>query len=135
VDGIDIIRLDVNSEGSLELTAYLYDEQDNLLVAIERNEWVSGRIIPWDIEFKYRLLRIRRRIGSIDLTIDARKNPTNIRANLWRKGHLIFADPSILRVDRQGFDTGFAGCTFTRCCINFQTQPNIQLEIKDNSFL
>lgn len=134
VDGIDLIRLDLNSEGSLELTAYLYDEQDNLLVTIERNEWVSGSITPWDIEYKYRLLRIRKHKGSVDLTIDARKNPTNIRANLWWKGHLIFADPNILRVDRQGIDIGFADCTFSRCCIDFRTQPYIQWGVKHNYF-
>jgi uncharacterized CHY-type Zn-finger protein len=134
VDGRDIIRLDLNSEGSLELSAYLYDEQDNLMVSIVRNEWISGSIEAWDIEFKYRLLRIRKRIKSVDLTIDARKNPTEIRANLWRKGHLISVDPNILRVDREGLDCGFVGCTFQRNCIDFRTQPDIHINIKPNVF-
>jgi uncharacterized CHY-type Zn-finger protein len=130
VDGSDIIRLDLSSEGRLELTANLYDEQDNLLVTIVRNEWISGSITPWDIESKYRLLRIRKRKGAVDLTIDVRKTPTYIRANLWSKGHLISVDPRKIRVDRQGIDWQFIDCTFVRSWIDLHTQPYTHVTIE-----
>ncbi|MGB8981718.1 MAG: HNH endonuclease signature motif containing protein [Anaerolineales bacterium] len=130
MDGNDIVRVGIHPEGFLELTTYLYNQQDDLLVSIVKNEWISGNVEPWDIEFKYRWLRIRERRGKINLTVDARKSPTNITAKLWRFGHLVYADSNILRIDRHGLNCGFTSCTFTRRCIDFQTKPEMAVHIK-----
>ena len=60
VDDESLLSIEIY-EGKLELSMKLYDENDNLLAEIERNEWISGDPLPWDIESRYQWLRIRRR--------------------------------------------------------------------------
>lgn len=85
VDGEDLLSIGID-EGRLELSMKLYDQKDHLVVEIERNEWISGNPLPWDLESKFQWLRIRRKLRDIELEIDARKYPIDIRADMWRKG-------------------------------------------------
>jgi hypothetical protein len=84
VDGENLLSTEIN-EGRLELSMRLYDKNDNLVAKIERNEWISGDPLPWDLESRFQWLRIRRKPRDIELEIDARNYPIDIRADMWRK--------------------------------------------------
>ena len=85
VDGENLLATEINN-GRLELSMKLYDQKDNLVAEIKRNEWISGDPLPWDLESKFQWLRIRRKLRDIELEIDARKYPIGIRADMWRNG-------------------------------------------------
>jgi hypothetical protein len=94
VDETTLIRVD-DVEGQLALTLDVFDEEDDLLIAIDQNEWISGDPLPWDCEFGYRWLRMRQEHRDIALTLDARSSPVRLTGHLWRR--------------RQRFDIGNAG--------------------------
>lgn len=95
VDGENLLSIEIN-EGRLELSMKLYDKKDNLVAEVKRNEWISGNPLPWDLESKFQWLRIRRKLRDIELEIDARKYPIDIRADMWRKGQNFQLNPNIL---------------------------------------
>lgn len=98
VDEENLISLIIKDD-QLLVSLKLYDENDNLLVEITENQWVSGDPIPWDIEAKHQLLKIRRKRGDISLEIDAKKTPIEIRANMWRKKQNFQIGPKGLLLD------------------------------------
>jgi len=92
VDGESLLSLFINN-GRLELSLKLYDQNDNLVAEVERNEWISGDPLPWDLESKYQWIRLRKKLRDIDLEIDARKFPIRIRADMWKNGQNILLNP------------------------------------------
>ena len=86
VDQEELLSISLNDSGMVELSIHLYDSDEKLLVNIECNEWISGDPFPWDIESSFQWIKLRQKLGSIALEIDARKYPIEIRADLWRKG-------------------------------------------------
>jgi hypothetical protein len=101
------IGLDRTSK-SWTLTARLYDRDDNLLAIIERNEWISGDPLPWDIQSDYQYLRIRQRLREISLEVDARREPVRVRGRLWRDGHSFELSPHGIRFGDGTRAVGFA---------------------------
>jgi len=99
VDGQSLLALHLSDEGELEISLALHDQNDNLLLLIENNEWITGDPSPWDIEFKYRYLKLRRRRRDIALELDARQNPIEIRADLWKSGQNIKLGPRELLIN------------------------------------
>jgi len=95
VDDESLLSIQIN-ENKLELSMKLYDKEDKLIADIFRNEWISGDPFPWDLEFKFQWLRIRRKLRDIQLEIDARKYPINIRADMWRYGQNFNLTPNAL---------------------------------------
>lgn len=85
VDKEPLLVINSNQNGQLELTLSLYDSEDNLLVEIEKNEWITGDPSVWDFEYKYQWLKLWRKKRGISLEIDARTVPLNIKAEIWRK--------------------------------------------------
>ena len=67
VDEEELVGAKLDENGVLEFSLKLYDELDNLVFEIKNNEWITGDIIPWDIEASYQSLIIRRKIGEITL--------------------------------------------------------------------
>lgn len=98
VDGEPVLQLRSDGEGRLLVSLDLYDQDDHLLLAVMDNEWITGDPLPWDFEFGYNTLKLRKKEKQISLFIDARQNPVQIGGELWRKGqqfelapdHLIF---------------------------------------------
>lgn len=88
VDGESLLSIYI-SEGRLELTMRLYDKDNKLVANIEKNEWVSGNSLPWDLESKNQWMRIRRKLRDIELEIDARKDTIRLRADIWKNGQNI----------------------------------------------
>jgi len=89
ISGETLLDLAVGEQGTLLLSARLYDSNDQLLAVIRKNVWKSDEPLPWDIEFAYRRLTIRNRPRKIALEIDARKEPVRVKAQFWRHGQLV----------------------------------------------
>jgi hypothetical protein len=93
VDGEGLLSLLLDDEGRFYISVTVYDQDDNLLLLIDRNEWITGDVALWDIEYGFRHLTIRRAHGDIVLDVDARQDPIQLRASLWRHGHNILLGP------------------------------------------
>lgn len=85
VDHEPLLRIESDEEGHLLISVDLYDRNNLLLASIVKNEWITGDPLPWDFEFGFRWLRIRRKQRDIALYIDARNHPVNISGDFWRK--------------------------------------------------
>jgi hypothetical protein len=102
IGGEEMLRIGlVDRGGSLAIDARVYDPRDELLAEIAANEWVAGDPLPWDIESDFQVVRLRRRLGEISLEIDARDEPTRVRALLWRHGERIALTPRGVRFGGQ----------------------------------
>lgn len=66
IDGEDLLKIEMG-EKHLQISLRFYDEKDNLLVHIDCNEWISGEILPWDIEADWQKLIIRHKSRDIRL--------------------------------------------------------------------
>lgn len=69
----------------LSISLKLYNQNDELLINIRNNEWISGDHILWDIQADHQYLILRRKLGDIAIEINAKKYPVFLRADLWRK--------------------------------------------------
>lgn len=105
VDGESLLSLSI-TEQKLDLSMKLFDRDDQLVVEIEKNEWISGDVLPWDLECQYQHLQIRRKLRDIQLEIDARDMPIDIRADMWRKGQNFQLRPEALMFNGVVTDSG-----------------------------
>jgi hypothetical protein len=78
---------------NLELSLCLFDQNDAPLLEIDRNEWISGDPLPWDIQADWRQLTVRQRQRDIILSLDARRVPLELRGKFWRHGQAISISP------------------------------------------
>jgi len=53
---------------------------------IERNEWISGDPLPWDIQADWQKLTLRESARQISLSLDLKTVPLELKSELWRKG-------------------------------------------------
>jgi hypothetical protein len=93
VDGAPLLQLERDSDGRLLLSLDAYGENDNLLFTLSQNEWITGDPLPWDFEFGYRWLTLRHKARKIALSIDARRTPVLIQADLWRHSQNFATQP------------------------------------------
>jgi len=101
IDGEAILGFHLG-EKNLEISLLLYDEADNLVLEIDRNEWVSGDALPWDIEADWQTLTIRERARQISLSINGKTIPIEIRGQIWRKGVRVTLDKNGISFAHQG---------------------------------
>lgn len=71
---------------SLLLSITLRNNNDDLLLLIEDNEWLAGDPFAWDIESDWQKLVIRERSGTINLSLDVRQKPIAFTGSFWRNG-------------------------------------------------
>jgi hypothetical protein len=125
VDDEPLLALYLGQDKQLLLSATVYGPDDGLLLRIDRNEWVTGDAAPWDIDYRFRYLALRRADRDISLEFDARHDPIRLRASLWRHGHNIKlwpGGPHGLTVDGDGWRFFMAaGFTMHNMCINVDT--------------
>lgn len=107
VDNEPLLQLRSDGQGHLMLSLSLFDSDDSLLLLIENNEWISGDPNPWDIEYGYNTLVLRRAQREISLTIDARSSPVCLGGDLWRKGQRFSLRPDRLSFNGVVKDVGF----------------------------
>lgn len=94
IDKRELLRLDLDNEGRILLTAHLLDKQNRPLVSIDRNQWQSGQPDLWDIRAGFQTLEVRQSHGEVALSIDATKDFIRFRGALWHNGALIRFTPS-----------------------------------------
>jgi hypothetical protein len=85
VDGEALLGVVLGEQGTVLLTAHVFDADDKHLVTIRDNEWSAFSPMPWDVEFSYRRLTVRSAERRINLSIDTRGDSVLLRAELWRK--------------------------------------------------
>lgn len=86
VNGESLLTFNVNDDGVTELSLKLYDENDDLVMEIINNEWVSGDYFAWDIEVSYEWIKIQRENRDIILGIKTH-GIIELRADLWWRGY------------------------------------------------
>lgn len=125
VDGEPLLALGLDRAKQLEISVAVYDRDDRLLLRVDRNEWATGDAAAWDIEFRFRYLKLRREDRDVTLEIDTRQDPIRLWADLWRRGHNIRLEPHGpygLMVDGVGRRFGVAaGATMSNMCIHIDT--------------
>ncbi len=87
VDEEPLLALEVSSEGTLLLSANLYDAADNAVATIEENEWIAGDAPTWDMELDWQRLTLRLGPNRVALRINAKGEPMTLRGVLWHRGH------------------------------------------------
>jgi len=98
VDNESLLSMYVN-DGRLEISVKLYDPAGELIAQIENNEWVSGDPLPWDLIASFQYLKISHKKRAIDLEINARVFPLQIRAELWKNKQNFHLEPTQIRFD------------------------------------
>lgn len=96
IDGEPIFKLESDKNGRLLISLDLYSPDDELLISVARNEWITGDPLPWDFEFGFNTLTLRRKTRDVSLHIDARKMPTKMTAKLWRRSQSFTVTPRAL---------------------------------------
>lgn len=67
-------------EGNLEVSLKLFDESGELILEIDRNEWISGDPLPWDIEADWQVLTLREKARKISISLNAKTVPMELMA-------------------------------------------------------
>ncbi len=91
------------------MTVNLYNENDELITLIEKNDWIMGNSAVWDFEFSNNYFIIRKKDHVISLQIDATKYPIEITGQLWKKKQCFLIKPSSLK------SKGLSEVTFSNC--------------------
>lgn len=103
IGGEEIIGFRLEN-GKLEFSLRLYGESDDLLLHINRNEWVSGDSLPWDIEADWQMLTLRERARQIAISINAKSVPLQVTGEFYRLGKRVV-------INRNGIQVGGrSGC-------------------------
>ncbi|MDO8870759.1 MAG: hypothetical protein Q7V10_08440 [Methanobacteriaceae archaeon] len=97
VNGESLLGININDDGFIALSLKLYNENDDLVMEILDNEWISGDFLAWDIEVSYKWIKIRpkKRKIILDIRIDG---IIKIKADLWRRGSNIKLSPEKLEI-------------------------------------
>jgi 5-methylcytosine-specific restriction endonuclease McrA len=109
IGGEDIIGFHLG-EGNLEINLRIYSESDDLLLHIDRNEWISGDPLPWDIEADWQMLTLRERARRITVSLNAKTVPL--------QGYREFLSAWQTRNNKQKWDSNRRKkwCRFFRDC-------------------
>jgi hypothetical protein len=108
VDGEPLLHLRADPNGRLLLSLDLYDPEDRLLLVVRDNEWISGDPLPWDFEYAYNQLKLRRADRDVSAVINARVQPVEISGEFWRSRQRFSIQRDALRFDGVVRNVGFA---------------------------
>jgi len=133
VDGENLLSIKVNG-GRLELSMKLYDQNDELVAEIKSNEWISGDELPWDLESSFQWLRMRRKLGDVELEIDARRYPFDVRADMWRKGVNFQLRPDAIMFNSVKTSVGFKNICFVAIRLEADTLNKVFRIAPDSRF-
>jgi hypothetical protein len=96
VDGEPLLSLRRDAAGHLLVSLDVFDADDQLLLAVIENEWVTGDPTLWDFEFAYNRLTLRGKEREIAISIDARQPVVQLAGKLCRKGQTFSFRPRAL---------------------------------------
>ena len=130
---ISFLEFYVNESNILELSLILYNENNDLLLKIVKNEWIQGDIKVWDIEFssKSKKLNLREKKGKINLSINANSFHVQIQGAFWVHGKLITLNKQGIKVNNSAaiktnkkVNDKFEICHFKEDAWSFQIGKN-----------
>ncbi|HVN43678.1 MAG TPA: SEC-C metal-binding domain-containing protein [Steroidobacteraceae bacterium] len=122
VDDEQLLELRRDSAGRLLLTVSLRDADDRVLLSMVDNEWVTGDPLPWDFEYGYNVVKLRRAQRRVALEIDARATPVQITGELWRKGQQFGVSGPNLTFDGVSRMLAFRGIAFVGSSLTADTR-------------
>jgi hypothetical protein len=111
IDDQDILSMTCSEENRTEISVNLFDEADNSILRINKNEWESGDYLAWDIEYRLNFIKVRHKKREIALQLDARSQPVLLIGTLWYKKQKFEIKPSSLVFSGTAKRATFAGCT------------------------
>ena len=120
IDGENVLSLNMNNN-RIEISATLYDPQNQLLAKIENNEWISGDPLPWDLESGFKWLRIRRKKRDVALEINAKSYPIDMLVNIWKNQHNLRFSPKQIIWESEKTHVRFAHKCFVGMRISADT--------------
>lgn len=97
IGGEDMIGFHLGDR-NLEVSLRLFSETDELILEIDRNEWVSGDPLPWDIEAGWQVLTLREKARHISVSLNAKAVPLEVRAEFRRFGKVVTVNEHGIRV-------------------------------------
>jgi hypothetical protein len=122
VDGEPLLELRRDPAGRLLLSICLRDAEDNLLLSIVENDWITGEHFPWDLEYGFNIVRLRCAERKIALTVNARATTVDVRGELWRKRQQLSVSGSQLKFDGVRRNLAFMGIAFVGMSLTVDTQ-------------
>jgi hypothetical protein len=103
IHGIDILSLYLGAK-NLEISLKLFSETNDLLLQIERNVWVSGDPMPWDIQADWQKLTLRQRARKISICLDAKQKPPKIEGEFWYSNQKITIEKEKILIHGRTYD-------------------------------
>jgi hypothetical protein len=126
IDDQDILSMFCSNDNRTDLTVNLFDESDDSVLRISKNEWESGNYLAWDIEYKLNYIKVRHKERDIALQLDAGCNPVKLTGTLWYKKQKFTIKPNSLV-----FGGTERRATFMGCIIN----GKMKIDTERNSLL
>ena len=120
INGEPVLGFDLGDQ-NLEISLKLFDEHDNLLLEIDRNDWVAGDPLPWDIEANWQTLTIRERARTISISIDGKSVPLEMSGEFWRSGKLVKIGKNGILIDDTKAGIHELALVGTKLSINTET--------------
>jgi hypothetical protein len=100
IDGEDMIGFELE-DGVLQVSLRLFNESDEVLLEIRRNEWIAGNPLPWDIQADWQKLKLNERARQISLDLDLQAIPLELRGKFWRAGKSVTIDGNGISIDHK----------------------------------
>jgi hypothetical protein len=120
IDGENILSFHIG-EGNLEISLRLFSETDDLLLDIDRNEWIAGDPLPWDIEADWQKLMLRERVRQISVSLNAKPVPLELKGELWRGGKRVSLDAGGISIDGAIRKSGTGGLALVGMVLDIDT--------------
>lgn len=96
VDNAPVVSISADGKRSMLVSVDLRDRNDRVILTLVDNEWVTGDIAAWDIEFNHNRLRIQSAVHETALELDARSDVVKLAGHLWTHGVQFDVSPSAL---------------------------------------
>ena len=98
IHGEEILSFSLGTK-NLEISLKLFSESNELLVQIDKNEWITGDPLPWDIEANWQTLALRERAHKISISLDAKKIPLRIGGQFWYSNKKVSVGKDQIRIE------------------------------------
>jgi hypothetical protein len=105
IGGEDIVGFHLE-DGNIQISLRLYSESDELLLRIDRNEWLSGDPLPWDIDADWQILTLRERARRVTLSLKAKAVPLEVTGSFYRYGQRVSISNGGIQVGNKSASAG-----------------------------